>query len=346
MQALFFLDCLQMIDDKKIVTGKAIGAKARSEKLTPEQRSEIARKAANARHSANKPLEAIKKGNFKEDFGFDVECYVLNDEKRTAVIGQRGMAAALGIRSSSGTALIKFVKTKAISNTSVGEDILEKVSKPLIFKTSSVVQDGFQPRPVHGYDVTLLIDICKAVIESNHRGMLNANTYADVIKQANVIIYASAKSGIQELVYKLTGFDSTKEQFIEAFKRFISDEAKKYEKEFPIELYIEWARLYTIELPDRGRPWVFKTLTVKHVYFPLAKSNGKLLTLLREAKGKDGDNRKKLFQFLNEVGTRALRMQLGRLLEMAESSKSKIEYENKIVERFGGQYGFDFDPQY
>ena len=36
-------------DDKK-VTGRAIGAKARSEKLTPEQRSEIARKAALAKH--------------------------------------------------------------------------------------------------------------------------------------------------------------------------------------------------------------------------------------------------------------------------------------------------------
>jgi hypothetical protein len=67
------------------------------------------------------------------------------------------------------------------------------------------------------------------------------------------------------------------------------------------------------------------------------------LSLLREAKETGGDNKKKLFQFLNEVGTRALRMQLGRILEMAESSKTKVEYENKIVERFGGQYGLEFE---
>jgi hypothetical protein len=49
------------------------------------------------------------------------------------------------------------------------------------------------------------------------------------------------------------------------------------------------------------------------------------------------DRAKKLFQFLNEIGARALRIQLGRVLEMAESSPDKFTYENKIAERFGGQ---------
>ena len=53
-----------------------------------------------------------------------------------------------------------------------------------------------------------------------------------IAKQARIITSASAKSGIQELVYKLAGFNSTKEQFIRAFNQFVSDEAKKYEKEF------------------------------------------------------------------------------------------------------------------
>jgi hypothetical protein len=37
------------------------------------------------------------------------------------------------------------------------------------------------------------------------------------------------------------------------------------------------------------------------------------------------------------AGYRALRIQLGRVLEMAESSPDKFVYENKIAERFGGQ---------
>ena len=73
----------------------------------------------------------------------------------------------------------------------------------------------------------------------------------------------------------------------------------------------------------------------------MAKSDGKLLELLRATRDKTGDRKKKLFQFLNEIGARALRMQLGRVLEMAESSKKKTEYENKIAERFGGQVEID-----
>ena len=40
---------------------------------------------------------------------------------------------------------------------------------------------------------------------------------------------------------------------------------------------------------------------------------------------------------MNDVGARALRMHIGRVLEMAESSATKLEYDGKIVSRFGGQ---------
>ena len=86
----------------------------------------------------------------------------------------------------------------------------------------------------------------------------------------------------------------------------------------------------------------FKYLTVNHVYYPLANSDGKLLVLLRALKAKGGDSAKKLFQFLNNIGARALRMQLGRVLEMAQSSPNSAAYERRIVERFGGQKSFEF----
>ncbi|HMT93426.1 P63C domain-containing protein [uncultured Thiothrix sp.] len=325
-----------MSEEDSKVTGKAIGAKARAEKLTPEQRSEIARNAALARHNANKTLEAIRKGNFIDDFGLDIDCYVLNDDQNTAVISQRGMAAAIGFTGKGGNNLSRFIERKSIAPY-IGSELSQKILNPIVFKTDKGgSEDSVAPR-AHGYDVTILIDLCNAIIEADNAGAL-AKSQKGIAQQAKVITGASAKSGIQQLVYKLSGFDSTKEQFIQAFKQFVNDEAKKYEKEFPIELYEEWARLYSLTIPDRGWPWDFRHLTVKHVYYPLAKSRGKLLTLLREAKGKDGDSKKKLFQFLNEIGTRALRMHLGRLLEMAESSKTKEEYEKKIIDRFGGQF--------
>ena len=44
---------------------------------------------------------------------------------------------------------------------------------------------------------------------------------------------------------------------------------------------------------------------------------------------------KKLFQFLNQIGTIALSGHLGRVQEIAEDSADKWEYEARIAKRFG-----------
>src|SRR5215471_19176617 len=80
--------------------------------------------------------------------------------------------------------------------------------------------------------------------------------------QADIIIGASAKLGIRDLVYALAGYSPTTDEVIAAFKLYVQEEAKKYEPEFPNELCMQWHRLYGIPVPDRGKPWQFKYLTV------------------------------------------------------------------------------------
>jgi hypothetical protein len=77
-----------------------IGGARRAELLPANRRAEIARKAAAARWG----VKASHRGNFQEQLGIDVECYVLEDDNKTAVISQTGMARALGL-SSRGNAL-------------------------------------------------------------------------------------------------------------------------------------------------------------------------------------------------------------------------------------------------
>jgi hypothetical protein len=331
------MDHTQDDSDIEQPTGKAKGGFARADKLSAEERAEIAQKAAAARWAA-KSLKATHKGSFKAEFGTDVECYVLNDVNKTAVISQSGMGKALGL-SPRGNAFPRFLASKGMAE-SVGAQLAKKIDEPLKFVWDS---GGAQPPVVvNGFDATLLIDICKVIVDAEAKGRLNRQQY-HVAKQAHVILAASAKAGIKGLVYALAGYNPTAEEVIEAFRFYVREEAKKYEKEFPGELYVEWHRLYDIPVPVRGKPWQFKHLTVKHIYYPLAKSQGKLYALLRALRAKDGDMQKKLFQFLNEVGARALRMQLGRVLEMCESSPDRHAYEAKILERFGGQTELDFD---
>lgn len=311
------------------VPGRA-GGEARAEALPDERKREIAQKAALARWG----VRATHKGNFKEEFGVDVECYVLDDANKTAVISQRGMGEALGL-SARGNAFPRFLATRGMSGA-VGAEIREKLENPLKFQWGTGGA-GQPPTTVHGFDATLLIDVCKAVIQAEADGKIAGERYARIARQAHIIVSASAKSGIKGLVYALAGYNPTTEEVIAAFKLYVQEEARKYEPEFPNELYMQWHRLYDIPVPVRGKPWQFKYLTVRHIYHPLAQSSGKLYALLKALKAKGGDRQKKLFQFLNEIGARALRMHLGRVLEMAESSNDKLAYERRIVQRFGGQ---------
>lgn len=322
-----------MINDKKEPTGRAKGGLKVAAQMTSEEKKLRAQKGALARWGEKMP-SAIRKGNFNDDFGIDVECYVLDDATKTAVISQRGMGLALGFSTQGGGRFPKFINGKTISPY-LGLELKQKLENPLVFQVSSAVSGGVSGR-VNGFDVSLLIDVCKAVIEAENDGEL-LPSQANIAKQAHVILGASAKAGIKGLVYALAGYRPEIEEVIQAFKLYVQEEAKKYEQEFPNELYMAWQRLYQIPLPVRGKPWQFMHLTVKHIYFPLAKSNGKILELVRALKSQGGDRKTKLFQFLNDVGARALRMQIGRVLEMAESSNAPPEYESRIVERFGGQ---------
>ncbi|WP_186063953.1 P63C domain-containing protein [Burkholderia gladioli] len=317
----------------KKVANRAKGGVARATSLSKEQRSAIAKKAALARHG----LKATHRGNFKEDFGIEVECYVLNDEQKTAVISQRGMGASIGLISG-GHAFPRFIAGKSIAPY-LGAELKEKIDNPLIFQWSPSGAERQPPSEIKGYDVTILIDVCKAIVEAETAGKL-LSSQQGIAKQAHVILNASAKAGIKGLVYALAGYRPEVEEVISAFKAFVQEEAKRYEQEFPSELYMEWHRLYQIPIPVRGKPWQLMHLTRRHVYYPLAKSSGRILELLRALRDKD-PGKKKLFQFLNEVGTRALRMHMGRVLEMAESSATAAEYEGKFAKRFGGQQELD-----
>jgi P63C domain len=229
----------------------------------------------------------------------------------------------------------------------LGAELLEKINNPLIFNGTPPGANAPEQKvnapeqKVHGYDVTILIDVCKSIVKAESEGEL-LTSQAHLGKQAHIILNASAKAGIKGLVYALSGYDATREEIVTAFKLYVQQEAREYEKEFPPQIYDEWYKLYQLPKFERGRPWEFKSLTLNHVYFPLAKSNGELLELMQANKAKSGDRTKKLHQFLSEIGTRALRIHLGRILEMTESSRTKEEYERKIRERFGDQTEFDF----
>lgn len=142
--------------------------------------------------------QATHKGSFSQDFGIDVECYVLDDDSKTAVISQRGMGAALRL-GEGGASLPRFVSGKVVSEA-LGGELIEKLSNPLIFNVSPPVGNVAATIQAKGYDVALLIDICKAIVTAHIEGRL-LKSQENIARQAQLIINASAKTGIKWLVY-------------------------------------------------------------------------------------------------------------------------------------------------
>ena len=174
-------------------------------------------------------------------------------------------------------------------------------------------------------------------IAAEAKGKLSSPRYANIARQAHIIVGASAKAGIKQLVYALAGYNPTAEEVIAAFKLYVQEEAREYEKEFPDQLYAEWYRLYNLPKPQKNKPWKFKHLTIEHVYRPVAKSNGKILELTRALRAASNDRWKRLHQFLSAVGVKALRTQLGQTLGIAQISDTAEQYEAYIQRAFGDQ---------
>lgn len=226
----------------------------------------------------------------------------------------------------------------------VGAQLADKLAEPIKFQWVGTGAQALSNVIVHGFDVTLLIDVCKAIIRAEEDGKLNVQQ-KHIAKQAHIIINASAKAGIKGLVYALAGYNVTKEQFIAAFKLYVQQEARDYEREFPEQLYEEWYRLYDLPRTERNRPWKFMHLTVGQVYKPLAKSNGKIFELTKAQRENANARHKRLHQFLSEIGVKALRTQLGQLLGIARISKSKKEYEGHFKTLFGEQLEMFFPEE-
>jgi hypothetical protein len=79
----------------------------------------------------------------------------------------------------------------------VGQELREKLENPLIFQAPAAGGISPPPSKVNGYDVTILIDICKAVIAAETDGK---PVNPAVIKQSHVILGASAKAGKERWV--------------------------------------------------------------------------------------------------------------------------------------------------
>lgn len=184
-----------------------------------------------AKYSADKT--PLKLGNI------EIPCYVLNNGMR--VFSGRGLQRAIGADHSSGTWLSKFMSSEAIVwNMKPGT--IQLFNEPVKFRRNNA---GGSQSLTYGYEATLLIDLCSAIIEAFENPALDiSETY---YRNANVIIRAVAKVGIIALVDEATGYNKAKERAKDELQqwlsKFINNEAEKWVKTFPDQFFEDIYRM-------------------------------------------------------------------------------------------------------
>jgi len=128
------------------------------------------------------------------------------------------MGRAIGLSSTGGNKLTSFLATKSMSAL-VGPELSQKLSQPLRFQYGSGGPE-LPPTIIHGFDATILIDLCRVIARADAEGSLGKR-HTRIAMQAHTILNASAKSGIKGLVYALAGYNPTAEEVINSFKMYV-----------------------------------------------------------------------------------------------------------------------------
>lgn len=228
--------------DGKKDAQKAKGGFARAGKLSPDQRKEIAQKAATTRWEIEKDLIKATHGSPDHPLrigDIEIPCYVLEDGKRVLVQGD--MLTALDMKQGTagrgeGDRIVKFLSTKAIkpfANRYLGDVII----KPIKFKTPS-------GGTAHGYEATLLTDICDAVLEARKENKLHYQQ-EHIAKKCEILVRSFAKVGIIALVDEATGYQEVRARdALQAYlDRVLRKELAAWVKRFPDDFFRQIYRL-------------------------------------------------------------------------------------------------------
>ena len=317
------------------IKGKAIGGKARAEKLSPEKRREIAKKAALARAEKAKLPLATHTGSLKLG-SLEIPCYVTESGDR--VLSGRGMQEALRLVDEEapasgqkpGSRMDRFLGTKSL--------------KSLIFKHHTPdhfapIKLRFESTIINGFKAEVLPDICEAMLEARDLGMLDTQRKQIIAKQCDILMRGFARVGIIALVDEATGYqkDRARDALAKILEAYVAKELQPWIKTFDSDYYEQMFRLRGLLFPPEKtnyRPSYFGHLTNDIVYRRLAPG---VLTALKDEAKKD-EKKGKLFQHLTAgYGRQELLKHLGLVVGLMKISDDWQDFMFKL-NRVAGRY--------
>lgn len=229
----------------------SLGGKRRAEKLSPDERHEIASNAARARWNPDPAAPQILRathGSADHPLrigDIEIPCYVLEDRRRVLSLG--GMVRALGMSIGSasgkqGDRLYKFSTGKAIS-AYVPNELLSRMENTIRFRAPSGGSIAT------GYEATILPDVCDAVLAAREAEVLRSDQL-HIARKCEILVRGFARVGIIALIDEVTGYqkDRARDELHKILELYIAKELLPWTKRFPDEFFREMFRVW-------GWPW-------------------------------------------------------------------------------------------
>jgi hypothetical protein len=334
-------------DESASIVDESIQSKggiARAEALSPDERSEIARKAAQARWSPDIP-NATHQGPLRIG-DVEISCAVL--ENGTRVITRASFLRAMGRtgKAKGGRAFDEGFQLPVF--------LTAQNLKPFIPKglegNSNPVHFRLKGKMSIGYRAELLPLVCQVFLDARDERKLRPNQMR--IADACKILYRGfATVGIIALVDEATGYQEVRDRLaLQAIlDKFLRKEFAAWAKRFPDEFYRQIFRLRKWEWRGMkiNRPQVVANYTKDLVYQRLAP---KILKELEARNPRDdkGNRRSKHHQWLTEdVGHPALAQHLYAvvgLMRLSDSWESFKHLIDRAYPKFGDTLPLSNEP--
>lgn len=305
--------------------GAAKGGKARAAKLSPEQRKEIARQAAEARWATERKSPPLLKATHEGELEIgtmEIPCAVLEGGQR--VLTQSGFMRALGrARQAKGRQYYD-------ADVNLPAFLTAKNLKPFISKELEVTSSQIEFRPLRGnrafgYPAELLPKVCDVFLDAEKEGALLPGQ-KHIAERAHILIRGLAHVGIVALVDEATGYQEVRDrQALQAIlDAFLRKELAAWASTFPDEFYHEIFRLqgWPWKMIAARRPRMVGKLTKDIVYARLAPGILKELEE-RNPANERGYRKARHHQWLTEsIGHPALAQHLYAVIALMRVSKS------------------------
>lgn len=333
------------------------GGKARAEKLTPEKRREIAKKAIEARWAKVRENQPVSQAKIPEEIcsgvlsiaGIDMPCAVVenvsNPDHPIRLFSQEGFLKAIGragkAKGGQGSSVVDGPPPFLAAN-----NLKPFIPEHLTWSTVPIIYKPQKAPRAFGFRAELLYEVCWVYIDALKAGVLDRYpTQIQIAENCEILVRGLGVIGIVALVDEATGFqeirakDELQRLIDQIIEKYVLPERIRRKAKFTEEFFREVYRLHG---------WPYKPGNAKHtpllgkiinkyiygVFPPCVPQEIRVRNPIRE----NGYRRDKNYWWLTDEGIPLLEKQIEIVTLFMRGARDKEQFEESFERAFAKEF--------